>query len=137
MRSNWLQSICVDERGRINHPDRSECLTMSWTAEEMQIYRRTAMRRQQAERQQVAQRRERAWDLAQQVAAKLKAEFGVERVMVFGSLTQADRFTQWSDIDLAVWGLTDQNWLRASAAVQVGDIEINLVDVQMCKPEVL
>jgi predicted nucleotidyltransferase len=65
----------------------------------------------------------------------LKAEFGVERVMVFGSLTQADRFTQWSDIDLSVWGLTDRNWLRAAA--QVGDIEINLVDVQTCKPEVL
>ena len=51
---------------------------MSWTAEEMQIYRSTAMRRQQAERQQVAQRRERAWELARQAAARLKAEFGVE-----------------------------------------------------------
>lgn len=110
---------------------------MSWTAEEMQIYRRTAMRRQQAERQQVARRRERAWELARQAAARLKAEFGVERVMVFGSLTQADRFTQWSDIDLAVWGLNDQNWLRASAAAQVGDIEVNVVDVATCKPAVL
>ena len=110
---------------------------MSWTAEEMQSYQRGALRRQQAERQQVAQRRARAWELARQAAAKLKAEFGVERVMVFGSLTQADRFTQWSDIDLAVWGLNDWNWLRASAAVRVGDIEINLVDVTTCKPEVL
>ena len=110
---------------------------MSWTAEEMQRYRRTALQRQQAEQQQVAQRRARAWELARQAAARLKAEFGVERVMAFGSLTQADRFTQWSDIDLAAWGLTDQNWLRASAAVQVGDIEINLVDMQTCKPEVL
>ena len=110
---------------------------MSWTAEEMQIYRRTALRRQQAEQQQVAQRRAHAWELARQAAAKLKAEFGVERIMVFGSLTQADRFTRWSDIDLAVWGLNDRNWLRAAAAVQVGDIEINLVDVGTCKPEVL
>jgi predicted nucleotidyltransferase len=110
---------------------------MSWTAEEMQIYRRTALQRQQAEQEQAAQRRAHAWELARQAAAILKAEFGVERVMVFGSLTQADRFTQWSDIDLAVWGLTDQNWLRSSAAAQVGDIEINLVDVQMCRPEVL
>jgi len=110
---------------------------MSWTAEEMQSFQRTAVRRQQAERQQVVQRRARAWELARQAAARLKAEFGVERVMVFGSLTQPDRFTQWSDIDLAVWGLNDQNWLHASAAARVGDIEINLVDVATCKPEVL
>lgn len=110
---------------------------MSWTAEEMRSYQRTAVRRQQAERQQAAQRRTRAWELARQAAAKLKVEFGVERVMVFGSLTQADRFTQWSDIDLAMWGLNDQNWLRASASVRVGDIEINPVDVATCRPEVL
>jgi predicted nucleotidyltransferase len=110
---------------------------MSWTAEEMQIYQKTALQRQQAERQQVAQRRARAWELARQAALRLKTEFGIERVMVFGSLTQADRFAEWSDIDLAVWGLTDQNWLRASVAVSGGDIEINLVDVQTCKPEVL
>jgi len=110
---------------------------MSWTAEEMQTYRRTAMQRQQTELQQVAQRRAHAWELARLAAAKLKAEFGVEQVMAFGSLTQADRFTQWSDIDLAVWGLNDQNWLRASAAAQVGDVEVNLVDVATCKPEVL
>ena len=110
---------------------------MSWTAEEMQTYQKTALRRQQAERQQVAQRRTHAWELARQAAARLKAEFGVEQVMVFGSLTHADRFTEWSDIDLAVWGLNDQNWLRASAAVRIGDIEINLVDVQTCPPEVL
>jgi predicted nucleotidyltransferase len=110
---------------------------MFWTAEEMQIYQKTALRRQQAERQQVILRRAHAWELAREAALRLKTEFGVARVMVFGSLTQADRFTEWSDIDLAVWGLTDQNWLRASAAVRSGDIEINLVDVQTCQPEVL
>ena len=106
---------------------------MSWTAEEMRNYQRTAVRRQQAERQQAAQRRARAWELARQAAATLKAEFGVERVMVFGSLTQADRFTQWSDIDLAVWGLNDQNWLKAIGAVHyLGEITINVVDVGCC-----
>jgi uncharacterized protein len=110
---------------------------MSWTVEELHIYQLAALRRQQAEQQQLAQRRARAWELARQAAAKLKAEFGVEQVMVFGSLTHADRFTQWSDIDLAVWGLNDRNWLQASLAVRVGDIELNLVDVQTCTPEVL
>jgi len=110
---------------------------MSWTVEELHSYQRAALRRQAAEQQQLAQRRARGWEQARQAAAKLKAVFGVEQVMVFGSLTHADRFTQWSDIDLAVWGLTDQNWLQASLAVRVGDIELNLVDVQTCTPEVL
>jgi predicted nucleotidyltransferase len=110
---------------------------MSWTAEEMQLYRKTALRRRQVVQQEAAQRHAHAWELARQAAARLKTEFGVERVMVFGSLTHSDRFTEWSDIDLAVWGLTDQNWLRASAAVSSGDIEINLVDVQTCRPEIL
>jgi predicted nucleotidyltransferase len=110
---------------------------MSWTAEEMHTYQKTALRRHQAASQQVAQRRARAWELARQAAERLKTEFGVERVTVFGSLIHADRFTEWSDVDLAVWGLTDHNWLRASAAVSYGDIEINLVDVQTCRPEVL
>ncbi len=104
----------------------------------MQNYRRTALRRQQAERQQVAERRARAWELARQAAARLKAEFGVERVMVFGSLAQADRFTQWSDIDLAVWGLTNQNWLKAMGAVHyLGEIPINVVDVGCCRQSLL
>jgi uncharacterized protein len=106
---------------------------MSWTAEELQSYQRAALRRQQAEREQATQRRAHAWELARQAAARLRAEFGVERVMVFGSLTQADRFTQWSDIDLAVWGLNDQNWLKAMGAVHyLGEILINVVDVGCC-----
>jgi uncharacterized protein len=91
------------------------------------------LRRQQAERQQAAQRRAHAWELARQAAEKLKTEFGIERVMVFGSLTQADRFTQWSDIDLAAWGLTDRNWLKAMGAARyLGEVPINVVDVGCC-----
>jgi uncharacterized protein len=106
---------------------------MSWTVEELHSYQRAALRRQQAEQQLLAQRCTRAWELARQAAAKLKAEFGVEQVMVFGSLTYADRFTQWSDIDLAVWGLNDRNWLKAIGAVHyLGEIPINVVDVSCC-----
>ena len=111
---------------------------MSWTAEEMQIYRRTALQRQRAEQQQAAQRRERALELVQQAAAKLKAEFGVTRVMVFGSVLQPDRFSLWSDVDLAAWGLTSKNWLKAIGAVHdLGDIPINLVDVGCCSESLL
>ena len=58
---------------------------------------------------------------------------------VFGSLTQPERFTQWSDVDLAAWGLTANNWLKAIDAVRglSAEIELNLVDVETCSPEVL
>jgi len=62
-----------------------------------------------------------------------------QRVVVFGSLTHADRFTLWSDVDLAAWGLTPANWLRAIGAVKSlsTEVELNLVDVTCCSPELL
>ena len=68
-----------------------------------------------------------------------KAQYGVEQVSVFGSLTHPDRFTEWSDVDLAAWGLTTANWLKASAAVRAlaSDIELNVVDVSVCSSELL
>ncbi len=114
-------------------------MSLSISAEEMEVYKRTARERAQAERRAVNERRERAWRLAQQAAAKLKAEFSVSRVMVFGSVLQPERFSQWSDVDLAAWGLTSQNWLKAIGAVHdlAADIPINLVDVGCCSESLL
>jgi predicted nucleotidyltransferase len=69
----------------------------------------------------------------------LKDEFAVERVVLFGSLAHEDLFNQWSDVDLAAWGLTSSNWLRAISAVHQlsNEIEINLVDGTSCPPEML
>ncbi len=91
----------------------------------MARYKRTALARWQT--------------LARQAAALLKNMYGVQRVVAFGSLTQQDRFTSWSDVDLAAWGLTAANWLRAMAAVRAlfAEIELNLVDVACCSPELL
>ena len=107
--------------------------------EEMKIYKRTARERWRAEQDSQNARRKHAWDLARQAAQLLKNEFDVERVVLFGSLIQAGRFTQWSDVDLAAWGLTSKNWLTAMAAVRQlsGEIEVNLVDVETCSPELL
>lgn len=80
-----------------------------------------------------------AWRLARLAAELLKTQYNVSQVAVFGSLTHHDRFTQWSDVDLAAWGLTAANWLKASAAVRAlaKDIELNVVDVATCSPELL
>lgn len=109
------------------------------TAEQIERYKRTARARWQIERKRQEIRRERAWQLARRAATLLKEQHGVQRVMVFGSLTHPDRFTLWSDVDLAAWGLTPANWLRAIGAVRElsREVEINLVDVTCCPPELL
>jgi predicted nucleotidyltransferase len=114
-------------------------MTLHISAEQMQVYLHTARQRWQAEQAQLARRRERAWELARQAAQMLRRDFGVTRVVVFGSLVQEGRFTEWSDVDLAAWGLDSTNWLKAIGAVRrlSDEIELNLVDVGSCSPELL
>ena len=52
----------------------------------------------------------------------------------FGSVLREGSFTLWSDLDIAAWGLTPDNWLKAAAAVRAlsDEIEVNLVDVETC-----
>ena len=56
---------------------------------------------------------QRAWKTAHQIAAMLYQDFGATRVAVFGSLAERDWFTPWSDIDIAVWGLSDAAYCDA------------------------
>jgi len=99
-------------------------------------YRKTAERRRRERELQVRRRRVRAWEAARRAARLLKEEFGATRVVVFGSLTHPDRFTLWSDVDLAAWGLRPEDTFRAVAAVLgvSSEIEIDLVDMSMCRP---
>ena len=114
-------------------------MALSIPPEQMQKYKRTAQARWQTQRAQQRLRQQLAWQLARQAANLLKDEYDAERVVVFGSLTQADRFSARSDVDLAAWGLTAANWLRASAAVRdlSSQTELNLVDVACCLPELV
>ena len=99
-------------------------------------YRKTAERRRRERELQVRHRRVRAWEAARKAARLLKDEFGATRVVLFGSLAQLERFTPWSDVDLAAWGLQPEDTFRAVAAVLGVDpeIEVNLVDVNSCSP---
>ncbi len=109
------------------------------TPAEMAAYRATAQRRQECEQQELARRQAHAWEVARCAATRLKAQFGTERVMVFGSLVRAGCFTLWSDVDIAAWGLSPQDTFRAIGVVMDLDtaIAINLVDVGTCRPELL
>lgn len=112
---------------------------MPISAEEMAVYKATARRRWEAEKQRNLARHAQAWELAREAAALLKRDFQVTRVVVFGSLLHPHRFDERSDVDLAAWGLTTKNWLKAMAAVHElsRDIELNVVDVKRCSPELL
>ncbi len=49
---------------------------------------------------------QRAWSVVYRVAEKLYVDFAAARVVVFGSLTEPFAFTELSDIDIAVSGLS-------------------------------
>ena len=55
----------------------------------------------------------RAWDTAYQVATLLYEQFGATQVVVFGSLTEPIGFTNRSDIDIAVSGLSTADYDKA------------------------
>jgi uncharacterized protein len=72
--------------------------------------------------------------LARQAAWRLREEFGAKRVRLFGSAAQRPRFTTWSDVDLAVWGILPQRFYAAVAAVTgiSAEIRVDLVDAEQC-----
>jgi len=102
--------------------------------EDMAVYRATAWRRLEQDERALAVRRERAWETARRAAKLLKEDFGAQRVVVFGSLLCPKCFNQWSDVDVAAWGIRPEDTFRAMGAVMdLGEgIEINLVDIDTC-----
>ncbi len=56
---------------------------------------------------------QRAWETARRLAAVLYQDFGATKVAAFGSLTEPERFTQNSDIDIVVWGVSYNKCLDA------------------------
>ena len=86
---------------------------LSLTPKEVESYRRAALLAKPKQRGDLKTRRLHAWRVARKAANILKAEFDVERVMVFGSLVHPTLFHERSDVDLAVWGLRGREYYRA------------------------
>ena len=109
------------------------------TDEELQAYQHAAKLREKGKKGGAAERERRAWALARHAAELLRERFGVSRVVVFGSLVHKGCFTQWSDVDLAAWGLRPEDTFRAMGAVQDLESELifYLVDVETCSPSLL
>ena len=102
----------------------------------MATYRATAQSRSEAEHQELAQRRERARQVARRAAALLKERFGATRVVVFGSVVHGYWFSRTSDIDLAAWGLQPDDYFVAVARLQdlSPEFSLDLVPAERCKP---
>jgi predicted nucleotidyltransferase len=106
---------------------------------EQQILQRVQTDRAQRQRflAQMRERQQVGCAIAQQAAQQLKQDFGVQRVVLFGSLLNPEMMTAQSDIDLAVWGLLREDLYRAGAAIEQGhDWHIDLVEAEYAKPHI-
>ncbi len=91
-------------------------------------------RRKAAARADLEKRRRLANQVASQVAELLRSEFRAEKIYLFGSLSRSDRFTLWSDIDIAVNGIPPARFFEAVGVV-IGisaDFKIDLIDLGAC-----
>ncbi len=76
-----------------------------------------------------------AWHAVYKIATLLYEEFGATKVAVFGSLTEPIGFTKSSDIDIAVWGLSDKTHSKANNKVYDIDtgFKIDLINFDLTK----
>ena len=80
-------------------------------------------------------RREKALKVAKEAATLLRQKFGAKKIVFFGSLTNKDAFSAWSDIDLAAWGIPPDKFYSAVAAITGLSplFKIELVEPDNCR----
>ena len=108
----------------------------------MTLYRETARRREAQRRRDLLAWRERARRLADEAAALLRHRFDVHEVILFGSVArEVDDQSPlpvhaYSDLDLAVWGLAEKEYLRAVSCLLDlgGPIDIDLARLEEASP---
>ena len=78
---------------------------------------------------------QRAWHTVHRIATMLYEDFDATQVAVFGSLAEPEAFSKWSDIDIAVWGIPNDKYFRASSIASdiSGLFKVDLVDFESCK----
>lgn len=108
------------------------------TPKELKKYRPLEFirRRRKKTRVEVTNRRRRAYSLALKASKLLKEKFGAKEVFLFGSMVRRSSFTRYSDIDLAVRGISSDKYLTAMDTVMhlSNDFKIDLVDLSFCSP---
>jgi len=86
--------------------------------------------------QLMEKRREKGIIIARKCANFLKQNYQVTKVMLFGSLLDYRKMTFNSDIDLAVWNLSEKDYFKAVGFLLeiAEDFTIDLVEIQNAKP---
>ena len=102
-------------------------------------YVRHVRQQKQQYLQQVQQRHQEGLEQAHKMASLLKHEFGVREVLLFGSLLDAKRVHLYSDIDLAVWGLSCDRYCEAVGTLlcNLKNFSIDLVMLETAQPSLL
>ncbi|MEC9490687.1 MAG: nucleotidyltransferase domain-containing protein [Halanaerobiales bacterium] len=79
--------------------------------------------------------RQKALKAAEKASEILKKEYDADKVILFGSILDKDKFNLKSDIDLAVIGLADELYFKAYAQISrdVGEFSIDLLDFKDCR----
>ena len=79
----------------------------------LEKYRISARERHEKELKLIEERYTRAYSIALKASEILKSQYNTEKVIVFGSLADKERFRINSDIDLATQGLDDKYYFHA------------------------
>lgn len=89
-------------------------------------------------------RQQQGMEIARRCAKVLKEQFGVSKVVLFGSMLDVEFVFEDSDIDIGVWGLPSNLYWKAWCAVdrivsQSGyDFPpVDLIDVNDAKPHII
>ena len=102
---------------------------------ELEGYRVGLRRREAAYLDARRERRSRAMVAARAGAELLRTSFGASRVVVFGSAADTDGyFDAGSDIDLAAWGIADDDYFLAVAKLQdvSAEFSFDLIAMERC-----
>ncbi|EKV00574.1 putative nucleotidyltransferase [Leptolyngbya sp. PCC 7375] len=108
-------------------------------AQKMRLYRQSAQKRAEQKEYELKCRHQWALSIAKEAAAILKNEFQVQRVVLFGSMVDWHATHATSDLDLAVWGLSDDALYSAVGRVLALDnrLKIDLVMAEDVSPNVM
>ncbi len=100
-----------------------------WRRYQRGLYRRSAPRQLTPEEQR---ERDRLLVRARELGKMLKRQFGVRKVVLFGSLARMSWFTPGSDVDLAVEGLETRKYWRAWKLAEeiIADRPVDFVEIE-------
>ena len=113
---------------------------------EQQIIERVLQARAERPRflAQMKVRQQQGIEIARQCALVLKEQFGVSKVVLFGSMLDVESIFEDSDLDLAVWDLSSdlywKAWCAVDRVISENDYDfppVDLVDVNDAQPHIL